>query len=130
MDFKMRIAVLFFSVWLAACSSRPAAPAAAAPAADTVQVVRLVQVPGRFTDTALTLKPGRYIFEMTNAGIGHEVGFWLRAGAEGEGLPGTESMGHITDGQTARTGVVELRAGEYRYSCPLNPTPDFTLRVE
>ncbi|MDX2286804.1 MAG: hypothetical protein NW241_21745 [Bacteroidia bacterium] len=127
----MRTAVLLFSALLAACSSRPAAPAAGPlPAADTVQVIRLVQVPGRFTDTALSLKPGRYIFEMTNQGIGHEVGFYLRSAADEAGLPGTEAMGHITDGQTARTGIVELGAGEYRYSCPLNPTPDFTLRVE
>ena len=35
----------------------------------------------------------------------------------------------VNKGETSRTGVVELSIGDYQYSCPLNPTPHYSLTV-
>ena len=76
----------------------------------------------------LELKPGKYIFRVTNKNVPYALGFWLR----GKGL------GRVTLPSVAGSGlalgvtkdyVVELKEGEYLYSCPLNPTPDYRLVV-
>jgi len=36
----------------------------------------------------------------------------------------------ISVGKSESTGVVDLTAGEYVYSCPLNPTPKYTITVK
>jgi hypothetical protein len=82
----------------------------------------------------LKLKPGTYVFRVTNKDVPYELGFWLREhdydwrnpvhklskiSVSGGGLmPGT-----TTDYE------VELEPGEYLYSCPLNTTPDYRLVV-
>ena len=78
----------------------------------------------------LTLKPGRYIFRVTNENVPYELGFWLR----GDGLINRATLpsvsgGGLTEGATRDYEVV-LEPGEYLYSCPLNPTPDYKLVVE
>lgn len=35
----------------------------------------------------------------------------------------------IGNGETASTGIVDLKAGSYVYSSALNPTPEFALAV-
>jgi len=78
----------------------------------------------------IRLKPGRYVFRVTNKNVPYALGFWLR----GDGvlnratLPST-SGGGLTEG-TFKDYEIELPAGEYVYSCPLNPTPDYRLVVE
>ncbi len=82
----------------------------------------------------LKLKPGRYIFRVTNATVPYELGFWLRErdydwrnplhkltkiSVSGGGL----KMGESEDYE------VDLEPGEYLYSCPLNPTPNYRLVV-
>ncbi len=89
---------------------------------------RLAQAP------VLQLAPGRYVFRVTNKNVPYELGFWLREhdynwknpvhkltkiSVSGGGL----SMGETQDYE------VELEPGEYLYSCPLNPTPDYRLSV-
>lgn len=82
------------------------------------------------TAKTIRLKPGRYVFRVTNKNVPYALGFWLR----GDGvfnrakLPST-SGGGLTQG-TSRDYEIELPAGEYVYSCPLNPTPDYRLVVE
>ena len=78
---------------------------------------------------ALRLKAGDYIFRVSNRDVPYELGFWLRgAGLSRLTLPSVSGGGlHAGDSHDYR---VSLEAGEYRYSCPLNPTPDYVLIVE
>jgi Cupredoxin-like domain len=105
-------------------------------AQDNVSTVKLVQTPGKFEGKELKLKPGKYQFEVSNKGVAHPVAFFLQKesdkGSEDfatalkeSGLPGT-----LKNGESAKTGVVELTKGKYVYSCPLNPTPHYTIIVE
>jgi hypothetical protein len=81
----------------------------------------------------LNLKAGTYIFEVTNTGVDHEVGFVIAPKGK------TEQENHITsayvqktikDGESSTSQEVKLTKGEYVYFCPMNPTPLYTLVVE
>ena len=77
----------------------------------------------------LRLPAGRYVFRVTNENVPYDLGFWVR----GDGvlararLPST-SGGGLAEG-TTKDYEIELAPGEYVYSCPLNPTPDYRLVV-
>ena len=77
----------------------------------------------------LRLKPGKHVFKVTNKNVPYPLGFWLR----GDGilnrarLPSV-SGGGLTMGKT-KDYEIDLKPGEYVYSCPLNPTPDYKLVV-
>lgn len=78
----------------------------------------------------IVLKPGAYIFRVTNKNVPYELGFWLR----GDGLVARATLpsvsgGGLTQGKT-QDYAIELKPGEYVYSCPLNPTPDYKLVVK
>ena len=76
----------------------------------------------------LELKPGKYVFRVTNKNVPYTLGFWLR----GKGLGRITLPSVAGDGLamgTTKDYVVELREGEYLYSCPLNSTPDYRLVV-
>ncbi|MEH6472811.1 MAG: hypothetical protein V7752_16345 [Halopseudomonas sp.] len=77
----------------------------------------------------LQLKPGKYTFRVTNKNVPYSLGFWLR----GEGLVGRATLPSVSGGgMTTGTTLeyqIELKPGEYLYSCPLNPTPDYRLLV-
>jgi hypothetical protein len=103
---------------------------------DKVTTIKLTETPGKFEGKELKLKPGNYQFEVSNKGVDHPVAFFLQKESDKSskdfataikesGLPGT-----LKDGETAKTGVVELTKGKYVYSCPLNPTPHYTIVVE
>lgn len=105
-------------------------------AQDKVITIKLTETPGQFDGKELKLKPGKYQFEVSNKGVDHPVAFFLQKESDKEnkefssalknsGLPGT-----LKDGESAKTGVVELAKGKYVYSCPLNPTPHYTIVVE
>ena len=77
----------------------------------------------------LELKPGKYVFRVTNRNVPYELGFWL-CGASVAGrvtLPSV-SGGGLMPGKT-QDYAIELKPGEYVYSCPLNTTPDYKLVV-
>ena len=79
--------------------------------------------------STMRLKPGSYIFRVTNQNVPYPLGFWLR----GDGLFNrarlpSVSGGGLTTGKT-RDYAITLKPGEYVYSCPLNPTPDYKLIV-
>ncbi len=76
----------------------------------------------------LELKPGKYIFRVTNKNVPYELGFWLRGKGLGRLTLPSVSGGGLTPGAT-NDYVIELKEGDYVYSCPLNPTPDYRLVV-
>lgn len=77
----------------------------------------------------LSLKPGSYVFRVANKNVPYELGFWLRGASlvKRAVLPSV-SGGGLTQGKV-QDYAIELKAGEYVYSCPLNPTPDYKLVV-
>lgn len=77
----------------------------------------------------LELKPGKYVFRVTNQDVPYELGFWLRGEGLGRFLKDSVSGGGLTEGKTLDYEI-ELSEGEYLYSCPLNPTPDYRIVVK
>jgi hypothetical protein len=78
----------------------------------------------------IELKPGKYVFRVKNENVPYELGFWLR----GDGLAARASLPSVSGGGLAtgksRDYEIELKPGNYVYSCPLNPTPDYKLVVK
>ncbi len=75
------------------------------------------------------LTPGTYIFRVTNRNVPYALGFYLRgAGLKKFTLPKV-SGGGLRAGVT-RDYEIDLVEGEYVFSCPLNPTPDYRLVVK
>ncbi len=77
----------------------------------------------------LTLKPGKYIFRVTNKNVPYELGFYLRGSGIGRFLLPKVAGGGLTTGKT-QDYPITLKEGSYVYSCPLNPTPDYRLIVK
>jgi len=80
--------------------------------------------------TTLKLKPGKYVFRVKNKNVPYPLGFWLR----GDGLINRARLPSVSGGGLS-TGIsrdyeITLAPGEYVYSCPLNPTPNYKLIVE
>lgn len=78
----------------------------------------------------LKLKPGKYVFRVTNKNVPYNLGFYLR----GDGIVNRATLPSVSGGGLAQ-GVtkdyaITLKPGEYIYSCPLNPTPDYKIVVE
>jgi hypothetical protein len=83
----------------------------------------------------LELKPGKYVFRVTNTSVPYELGFWLRAHDYNwknplHKLTKTSVSGGGLKLGTTQDYTVELEPGEYLYSCPLNTTPDYRLGVK
>jgi len=78
----------------------------------------------------LSLKPGKTVFRVANKDVPYELGFWLRGATlvSRATLPSV-SGGGLTTGKT-QDYEIDLKPGEYVYSCPLNPTPDYRLIVK
>jgi len=77
----------------------------------------------------LELKPGDYLFRVHNRDVPYVLGFWLRGkGLDRFTLPSV-SGGGIETGNYQEYRIT-LEEGEYLYSCPLNPTPDYKLVVK
>jgi len=83
----------------------------------------------------LTLKPGKYVFRVKNQNVPYELGFWVRDTDYDWRNPvhkltkTSVSGGGLTLGKS-QDYEVELKPGDYVYSCPLNPTPNYKIRVE
>ncbi|MDA1000558.1 MAG: hypothetical protein O2807_08605 [bacterium] len=76
----------------------------------------------------LELKPGKYIFRVANKNVPYELGFYLRGAGIGRFTLPKVSGGGLTLGKS-QDYAITLREGDYLYSCPLNPTPDYKLIV-
>ncbi len=77
----------------------------------------------------LNLKPGKYIFRVTNKNVPYGLGFYVR----GDGLVNRATLPSVSGGGL-QLGVtkdyeITLTEGEYVFSCPLNPTPDYKIKV-
>lgn len=79
--------------------------------------------------TTMQLKPGKYIFRVTNRNVPYELGFWLRSASLVKRLTLPSVSGGGLDTGKTQDYVIDLEPGEYVYSCPLNPTPDYKLVV-
>lgn len=100
-----------------------------------VKTVSLEQTKGEFTQKALTLSEGTYIFEVSNNNAAPEVGLVLIE----EGKDGANAKNHIKEayvsqmvkhGKTESSKSVTLKKGTYKYFCPFNNTPQYTLTVK
>ncbi|WP_218080368.1 hypothetical protein [Anthocerotibacter panamensis] len=129
-----------------------------AQAEETAQVITLTQTPCQFLETeardnkyvsksgedckrinqattekrqlkTLTLKPGKTVFRVTNVNVPYELGFYLRGHGLGFVTLPKVSGGGLTVGKT-QDYEIDLKPGEYDFSCPLNPTPDYKLVVK
>ncbi|MBC8754409.1 cupredoxin domain-containing protein [Kordia sp. YSTF-M3] len=98
-----------------------------------VKTVSLEQTKGEFTQKSITLSEGTYVFEISNTGVGHDVGFVLAPKGK------TDAANHIKNAYVTEvvkndtkghSKEVTLTKGTYVYFCPLNPTPQYTLVVE
>ncbi|NRD19463.1 cupredoxin domain-containing protein [Winogradskyella eckloniae] len=97
--------------------------------------VTLEQTKGEFTQKALTLSEGDYIFEIANHNVGKQVGFVLvpkgKDASNPENHIKTAYVTKAVENNTTETSkVTTLTKGEYIYFCPLNETPQYTLTVE
>lgn len=101
----------------------------------TAQTVTLEQTKGEFTQKSLTLTEGTYVFEVSNNNAAPEVGLVLIEA----GKDGADPKNHIADayvsqmvkhGKTEFSKEVTLTKGTYKYFCPFNKTPQYTLIVE
>lgn len=100
------------------------------------KTIALEQTPGEFTQKKLTVPAGDYVFEISNNGVGHDVGFVLVK--KGDDI--TKSENHIqtayvtevvATGKMQLSNPTKLEKGEYVYFCPMNPTAtDNTLVVQ
>jgi len=77
----------------------------------------------------IALKPGNYIFRVTNKNVPYELGFYLRGTGLGRLYLPKVSGGGLVMGKTQDYSIT-LKEGSYVYSCPLNPTPDYILEVK
>lgn len=83
----------------------------------------------------MKLKPGDYVFRVTNKNVPYDLGFWLRTKGYDWRNPlhkltkTSVSGGGLKPGKT-KEYAVKLTPGVYLYSCPLNPTPDYRIVVE
>ena len=77
----------------------------------------------------IKLKPGNYVFRVTNKNVPYGLGFWLRGKGLGRVTLPSVSGGGLNKGVT-KDYKITLQPGNYLYSCPLNPTPDYRLVVE
>ena len=78
----------------------------------------------------IVLEPGEYVFRVTNKNVPYDLGFWLR----GDGVVAFATLPSVSGGGLAtgkmRDYKINLKPGNYIYSCPLNPTPNYKLVVK
>ena len=83
----------------------------------------------------MELQAGTHTFRVANQNVPYEVGFWLREADYDWRNPLHKvekisvSGGGLFEGQS-KDFTVELKPGEYIYSCPLNPTLNYKVVVK
>ena len=85
--------------------------------------------------TVMELKPGDYVFRVTNKNVPYQLGFWFRHSDYDWRNPlhklskVSVSGGGLTTGKS-RDYKVTLKPGDYLFSCPLNTTPNYRVVVK
>ncbi len=92
-----------------------------------VKTVALEQTSGEFTQKQITVSEGTYVFDITNNGVGHDVGFVLvKKGKDVSKAENHIQTAYVTKpvktGTSQTSKPTKLEKGEYVYFCPLNPT--------
>lgn len=98
-----------------------------------VQQITLAQTPGAFVIQDLTLAEGDYQFEIANEGVDHAVGFVLVPKGkydQTDHIKAAYVKAPAATNKSSLTNVVSLKAGDYEYFCPLNPTRKYALTVK
>ncbi len=101
-----------------------------------VTIIELSQTAGEFTTQNLYLKPGKYQFRVVNLNVNKDLGFVIQKASDAKGdvmktaVPNSFTSNYIKKGEAQYTGIVDLKDGEYVYSCPLNPTPHYKIFVK
>lgn len=101
-----------------------------------VTIIELTQTTNQFLTQNLSLKPGKYQFRVVNKDVEKDLGFVIQKAADKKGdvmktaVPNSFTTAMVKKGEAQYTGVVDLKAGEYVYSCPLNPTPHYAISVK
>jgi len=99
--------------------------------ASTAKTIKLEQTKGEFNIQSLILAQGDYVFEISNNGVDHEVGFVIAPKSNPDAHIKTGYIQKtIKDGEKSTSKVVHLPKGEYVYFCPMNPTPKYTITVK
>ncbi len=97
-----------------------------------VEQIDLTQTKGAFNETNLTVTEGSYQFNIINEGVNHEVGFVLVPKGQydqSNHIQNAYVKSPVANGSNSMSNIVSLKAGEYEYFCPLNPTPKYSLTV-
>lgn len=103
--------------------------------AQEVKTVSLEQTKGEFTQKSLTLSEGTYVFEVANNNAAAEVGLVLiEAGKDGKNPKNHIKNAYVSQmvkhGKKESSKKVTLKKGTYKYFCPFNKTPQYTLVVK
>lgn len=97
-----------------------------------VKYINLEQTPGVITTENLTLKAGEYQFNIANTSVDGDVGFVVVPKgkyAQADHIKEAYVAAPVSKGKSSMTSVVNLKAGEYEYFCPMNNTPKYSLTV-
>lgn len=103
---------------------------------ENVTIIELTQTMGAFQTHELNLTPGKYQFRVVNKNVEKDLGFVIQ-NEKDKGLDvmktaieNSFTTDYVKKGEAQYTGIVELKTGNYIYSCPLNPTPHYRLIVK
>lgn len=101
-----------------------------------VTIIELTQTKDQFLTQNLNLKPGKYQFRVVNKDVNKDLGFVIQKATDQKGdvmktaVTNSFTTALVKKGEAQYTGIVDLKAGEYVYSCPLNPTPHYAISVK
>lgn len=101
-----------------------------------VTIIELIQTEGQFETQELNLTAGKYQFRVVNKNVDKDLAFVIQkeknkdADVMETAVPNSFTTAYVKKGEVQYTGIVELKDGNYVYSCPLNPTPHYKLIVK
>lgn len=101
-----------------------------------VTIIELIQTEGQFETQKLNLTTGKYQFRVVNKNVDKDLGFAIQkeedknVDVKKSAVPNSFTTAYVKKGEVQYTGVVELKGGNYVYSCPLNPTPHYKIIVK
>lgn len=101
-----------------------------------VTIIELTQTEKQFETQELHLVAGKYQFRIVNKSVERDLGFVIQkeedknADLMKTAIPTAFTKKQVKKGKAEYTGIVDLKKGNYVYSCPLNPTPHYKIIVK